>query len=209
MRHYWILSTLMLLFFLLLFLLVEALGVPLLSAPEPWLKEAGPVTASVGVGLLLLDVLLPVPSSLLMVAHGALFGVIWGTLLSLLGSVGAAALAFAIGRRGGTLLERMVPEEERGRANALLSRWGGLAIILSRPVPMLAETLAILAGSSPLSWRQLLLAATLGNLPISLLYAFTGALAPQLESSMLAFALVMGVAGLFWLISRFISKHGT
>jgi hypothetical protein len=63
----------MLAFFLCLFFVVEALGIPLLVDPTPWLKHGGVLAAVLGVGLLIADVLLlPVPSSLVMVAHGAL-----------------------------------------------------------------------------------------------------------------------------------------
>src|ERR1051325_8864098 len=127
-------------FFLILFFAVEALGVSLLSDPTPWMKHGGLLAASLGVGLLVADVLLPVPSSLVMVAHGALFGVALGTLLSLLGSIGAALFGFAIGRRGGKLLERAVTSADRARANKMLARWGTLAVIVTRPVPLLAET---------------------------------------------------------------------
>jgi len=104
MKRYIFIMALMVAFFLVLFFIVEALGVPLLADPTPWLKRGGVLAAALGVGLLIADVLLPVPSSLVMVAHGALFGVALGTLLSLLGSVGAALFGFAIGRRGGKLL---------------------------------------------------------------------------------------------------------
>src|SRR6185436_4502816 len=104
--------------------------------PTPWLSHGGVFAAIFGVGLLIADVLLPVPSSLVMVAHGALCGVALGTFLSLLGSVGAALFGFAIGRRGGKLLERVVTQEERARADKLLARWGALAIVVTRPVPL-------------------------------------------------------------------------
>jgi len=60
-------------FFLLLFFVVEALGVQLLTDPTPWMRHGGVLAAVLGVSLLIADVLLPVPSSLVMVAHGALF----------------------------------------------------------------------------------------------------------------------------------------
>jgi uncharacterized membrane protein YdjX (TVP38/TMEM64 family) len=115
---------------------VEALGIPLLTDPTPWMQHRGVLAAVVGVTLLIADVLLPVPSSLVMVAHGALFGVVLGTLLSLLGSIGAALFGFAIGRRGGKLLERVVTPAERVRADKMLARWGTLAVIVTRPVPL-------------------------------------------------------------------------
>lgn len=202
MRHYWLISGAMVVVFLALFGVVEALGVPVLTDPSPWLIQGGAVAASVGVGLLLVDVLLPVPSSLVMVGHGALFGVWLGTLLSMIGSVGAAAVGFFLGRKGGPLLDRLVPAEEQARANSMLTRWGGVAVVATRPVPLLAETVAILAGTSPMRWRTLLLSAAAGSLPPAVLYAVTGATAASLDQAWLVFGLVMLITGGFWLVAR-------
>lgn len=188
--------------FAILFFIVEALGVPLLSDPTPWMKHGGVLAAALGVGLLIADVLLPVPSSLVMVAHGALFGVVVGTLLSLLGSVGAALFGFAIGRHGGKFLDRVVTPAERSRSNYLLARWGALAIIVTRPIPLLAETVAIMSGASSLGWGTVALASFAGSLPPALLYALTGAAVANFQNTSLVFGVVLMVAGLFWLIGR-------
>ena len=198
----------MIAFFLVLFFVVEALGVPLLADPTPWMQHGGVLAAALGVGLLIADVLLPVPSSLVMVAHGALFGVWIGTFLSLLGSVGAALFGFAIGRRGGKLLERIVSPAERNRADHILARWGALAIVITRPIPLLAETVAIMAGaSSSLGWGRMALAALVGSLPPALLYALTGAAVANFQSTSLMFGVVLLVTGSFWLIGRLMEPY--
>jgi uncharacterized membrane protein YdjX (TVP38/TMEM64 family) len=189
------------------FLLVEMMDVPLLKDPSPWLGCTGTLTALLGTGLLVADVVMPVPSSAVMVAHGALFGVVGGTLLSVGGSTGAALVGFSIGRRGGTLLARLVPPEERARADLILSRWGSLAIVVTRPVPLLAETVAIMAGTSPLGWRQATLATLGGSLPPALLYALSGATTAALASGVLVFGLVLLVAGIFWLVGYLAEVH--
>ncbi len=208
MKRYLLIMSSMIAFFLALFFVVEALGVPLLADPTPWMQHGGILAAALGVGLLIADVLLPVPSSLVMVAHGALFGVWIGTLLSLLGSVGAALFGFAIGRRGGKLLERIVSPAERKRADHLLARWGALAIVVTRPIPLLAETVAIMAGASlSLSWGRMALAALVGSLPPALLYALTGATVANVQSTSLMFGVVLLVTGSFWLIGRFLEPY--
>ena len=199
MKRYLLIAATLIVFFTILFVIVEALHVPLLSDPTPWMKHGGVVAACVGVGLLIADVLLPVPSSLVMVAHGALFGVLWGTTLSLIGSVGAAIFGFAIGRRGGRLMERIVTPAERERAGDILARWGTLAVIVTRPVPLLAETVAIMAGATTMTWRSLVLASFAGSLPPALLYALTGAAVADLQNTALMFGVVLLVAGVFWL----------
>lgn len=203
MRSYWILLGLMSALFLALFGIVEALDVPFLTDPGPWLSGSGRWgAAAIGVGLLIADVFLPVPASLIMVAHGALFGIVGGTLLSLFGGLAASAVGFAVGRRGSAALHRWVPEAERRRADALLRQWGDLAVVVTRPVPILAESVAILAGTSPLGWRRFLVASAAGLLPVALLYALTGATAAHLDSAFLMFGLVMLVAALVWFGGR-------
>lgn len=191
MKRYLMISGGMIGLFLLLFLLIEALGVPILRDPMPWLGREDIISAAIGFGLLVSDVVLPVPSSIVMVAHGALFGVVMGTLLSLAGSLGAALLGFTLGRRGGRMLESLLTNEERGRADHLLNRWGLQAVILTRPVPILAEAVSIMAGASSLGWGRMMVAALLGSLPPALLYSLVGAAAANFQGTTIVFLFLL------------------
>lgn len=179
---------------LVLFALAEAIGLPVLTDPDPLQGRGRAAAALLGVALLVIDIVLPVPSSVVMLAHGAMFGVALGTGLSMVGSLGAFAVGFALGRRGVGLIARVVPDEERQRADRLLSRWGLVAIVLSRPVPMVAETMAFSAGASPLRWRSALGAATLGYLPAAAVYAVAGSLAVTFSSGAVVFLAVLVTA---------------
>ena len=81
--------------FLLLFGLVEWLEVEPLRDPSALLASGGWSAALLGVGLLVADVLIPVPASLVMIANGAAYGILAGAALSLLGSVGATWLRYS------------------------------------------------------------------------------------------------------------------
>jgi uncharacterized membrane protein YdjX (TVP38/TMEM64 family) len=100
------------------------------------------------------------------------------------------------------LLARLVSEGEKARADAMLAKWGALAIVATRPIPIVAETTAILAGASPMGWGRLLLASLAGNLPAALLYALTGASARSFASGTAMFGIVILIAGLFWFAGR-------
>jgi uncharacterized membrane protein YdjX (TVP38/TMEM64 family) len=206
MKKYWTFIGLLLLFFLILFLSVEQLNISIFTDPRYLMQARSVGAASVGITLLIADVFLPVPSSLIMIANGAVFGVILGTLLSLLGSLGAGLLGFFIGKRGGSLLARLVPPEERLQADRLLEKWGNLAIIVTRPVPLLAETTAIVAGTSTMGWKNMVLATILGSLPAAFLYAFTGATAANFDNVWLTFGVVLLIAGVFWALSDRLHK---
>ncbi|MBW3630881.1 MAG: VTT domain-containing protein [Gemmatimonadetes bacterium] len=207
MRKYWKVAGALFGLLLALFFLFEALEIPIFTDPSGIIGRGGTTAALVGVGLLVVDVFLPVPSSFVMVAHGALFGVWVGTLLSMFGQMGAALLGSAVGRAGGPLMERMVSPEEKVRADRFVRRWGALAIVVSRPIPLFAETVAILAGVSRVSWLRVALAAAAGSLPPALLYALTGAVADSFQSAALMFGFVILMTGLTWMIGTRLGKE--
>lgn len=206
-RRYTLVAVTIAAFVLVSFLIVEALGIPLLVDPSVQLGRGGIGAALLGVGLLLVDVFLPVPSSIVMTAQGALFGIALGTTLSLIGSVGAALLGFAIGRKGTRFIARFVSAEEQAASNRLLERWGPLALIVTRPVPILAETTAVMAGASSLGWRKATLGIIVGAFPAALIYAIAGAYATSVASGFLVFGLVIVLAGGFWLIGWFVEQR--
>ena len=163
--------------FLATFVLVEQLHLPLLTDPRPGLTAGSSAAGVLGVSLLLADVVLPVPSSGVMVVHGAVYGLVVGSILSLIGGTGATVTAFLLGCRSRQLLERLAGPEQQARATALLDRYGVWAIILTRPVPVLAETVAIMAGTGRLRWWHAAWAGALGTLLPAVGYAAVGAYA--------------------------------
>ncbi|OLT12824.1 hypothetical protein BJF78_23465 [Pseudonocardia sp. CNS-139] len=183
-------------FFLAGFAAAEAFGVPWLAAPPPLGTQALPVAAAVGVGLLVADAVLPVPASLVMLALGGIFGVAGGAALALAGRVGGTLLAFALGRRLGGRLGG--PGERWSRD--LLRRWGAVAIVLTRPVPVVGETVAVLAGASPMSWPRAAVAATLGSLPEALLFAWAGAAAYGAGFGAALWIALVGIALALWAV---------
>ena len=181
---------------LLLFGLAEWAALPLLTDPQLAMRSAGVATALLGLGLLIADVFLPVPSSVVMVAHGALFGLVPGAALSLLGGVSAALVGFALGRRGRGVVERVTTPAQRAKADRLLTRWGPWAVVSTRAVPVLAETVAVLAGTSPMRWSVLICAGGAGTAVPALLYAAVGAGADTASSTVVAVVLALAFSGL-------------
>lgn len=76
---------------------------------------------------------------------------------------------------------------------------------VTRPVPLLAETVAVLAGASSLRWRQLIFAAVLGALPSAFLYAWAGASASRLGAAWV-FGAALLIAVAFVLIGRWLDR---
>jgi uncharacterized membrane protein YdjX (TVP38/TMEM64 family) len=200
--RYWAVVGVVLASFLAGFALIEALQLPLLTDPSDPLRPGGAPAAALALALLVVDAVLPVPSSIVMITLGTLYGLALGMLLSLLGRLGMALVGFAVGRRGGPVLARLVPPEGRARADALLARWGALAIVLSRPVPLLAETVIVLAGASTIGWGRAMLASLVGSAPEAAVYALAGAVAREPGRPAAVWAAVCIVASCYWAIGR-------
>jgi uncharacterized membrane protein YdjX (TVP38/TMEM64 family) len=193
--------------FLILFLIGEAWQAPLLTDPETQLRQADLLTGLLGVGLLVVDAALPVPASLVMIALGAVFGAVLGTLLAAIGTMGATLVGFGLGRRGGALLDRHASLRGRKQADRLLERWGALAIVLTRPVPLLAETTAVLAGASSLGWERAAVAALAGAVPTAGIYALTGAAVAGRGSTVLLIGGTVAIVGCTWLADRYLARR--
>jgi uncharacterized membrane protein YdjX (TVP38/TMEM64 family) len=200
-RRYLTVAGAILAFFVVTWLAIEALRVPALTDPEGSIDRGGAAGALIGVGLLVADALVPLPSSVVMIALGALYGAPAGIALALTGRTAMALLGFAIGRRGGRLMER-VRADDRARAEALLERRGALAIVVSRPVPLLGETVMVLAGASGMPWRRAALAAFVGSLPEAVVYGLAGGLSASFAEGAVVWALLLALAAAFWLVQR-------
>lgn len=207
LRRYWMSVFVISSFFLLLFGVAEICKIPLLSDPSAWLKSPGTLPAVIGVLLLVADIWLPVPSSIIMTANGTLFGVVLGTMLSIIGSLGASIVGFGIGRAGSNTLRRLVTAPEYETSELLLRRWGMAAILVTRPVPILAETFAILAGASSMGWTRFTIATIAGITPAAFLYALAGARASDVRVGLLIFPVVLLLAGIFWWIGHRLSRN--
>jgi uncharacterized membrane protein YdjX (TVP38/TMEM64 family) len=184
------------------FVLVTAFDPALLTDPTPWLDRGGPAAAAVGVGLLLVDVAVPVPSSVVMVAMGALFGAVGGALLSLVGALGATLIAFGIGRYGRGAVEKHVGAGERERMGAFLARYGVLALVITRPIPLVAEAVAVLAGTTPMRWRAAMLGGVLGNIAPAVIYGIAGAHAHSLGEQVIVLGAVLLISAVLWIAAR-------
>lgn len=202
MKRYAIVATIIAILILLSFLLVEALGIPLLTDPSADIRAGGWVAALVGGGLLLADVFIPIPSSVIMIAHGAAFGVVGGFLLSFVASVGGAMLGWWVGHKGSPVMNRVVTPREKRQANTFILRYGLLAIIISRLLPIVAETVAIMAGTTDIGWKRMLVATSIGAVPPALIYAIAGSATTDFSSGVLVTGGVILVAVIAWLIGR-------
>jgi 3-dehydroquinate synthase len=163
--------------------------------------QAHPLAAGAAVAAVLVaDIVLPVPSSLVSGFAGAALGFWAGTLAIFLGMSGGCLLGYAIGRAAGQgALRWLVGADEVARARAALEGAGGIALILTRAVPVLAESLVLGAGAAAMPLRPFLLLTSLANLAVALAYSALGVLAWSAGSFLLLFLGLAAVPAIGWL----------
>lgn len=109
--------------------------------------------ALAGFGLLAIDVLLPIPSSIVGTMLGARLGFSAGFVAAFAGMMVGQSAAYFVSRA-------LLRQHNAGTLPAAPTL---AAVFLSRPVPVLAEAVALAAGAARLSWPQFLLACGAGN----------------------------------------------
>ncbi len=136
-----------------------------------WGRENRLATAGSCIALLVADVLLPVPSSLICTAAGAALGPGLGAAVMWLGLNLAAIVAWGTGRLGLAAASRglqPVPNAKNSRKLVWL-------VALARPVPLLAESTLIAAGSMRLKMAELWWPVAIANAAIAVIWTVLGA----------------------------------
>lgn len=137
---------------------------------EKWLSSADEnalLFGLTGSGLLTIDILLPVPSSIVGTLLGARLG-FWTGLVSIwAGLMVGNLLGYALARFAASSLRSWLPEFPATTTLAF--------VFLSRPVPIVAEAMALTAGATRMAMLPYVAACASGNLIYALVLAGNGA----------------------------------
>ena len=158
--------------------------------------------ASAIVALLASDVFLPIPSSIVAAAAGVLLGFWPGAAAIWAGMMAACLLGYWFGARASAAAGRFIGPEGMVRAERLSEKYGDYAIVVCRPVPVLAEASVIFAGIVGRPIRRFLAVTFWSNVGMALGYAAIGAFAMRVESFLLAFLGSISLPGLAMLASK-------
>lgn len=200
-----VLIALILLPFLLFEAQFDALAIRITSSGTSRSLAAGGIFA-----LLALDVFLPVPSSIVSTAAGVLFGVARGALIVWSGMMAGCLLAYVVGLRAAGAARWIAGSENLARSEALMRKYGESAIVLCRPVPVLAEATVIFAGIVRAPFARFAALTAVSNLGIALGYSAFGAFSMRMNSFVVAFLGALLLPGIVLGISRltFGRRHG-
>lgn len=164
-----------------------------------WLRQYGYWAWIAGIILLMGDLLLPLPATLVMSALGYIYGPIQGGLISALGSFLAGSVGYWGCRIAGEKAAIwLLGEKDYVRGKKLSNKVGGWVVVLSRWLPVFPEVISCMAGLTRMNARYFHLALLCGSLPLGFTYAFVGA--TGMDHPALAIALSACLPALIWVV---------
>lgn len=145
-----------------------------------------------GIALLVADLLLPIPGTVVMSALGAVYGFWLGGLLAAVGSMLAGVTGYGVGRffKEG-FSRKWLGGRDFEKGKALFSRNGALVVAVSRALPILPEVLACMAGLLRMPFGKFCLALACGSVPMGFLFAWIGMVGRESPGWGLAFSLAV------------------
>lgn len=143
------------------------------------------------------DILLPVPSSIVMYLNGVVLGIYYGFLLSFFSALISASTGYFLGKYTTFGLS-----EENSKANDIIQKYGNVAIILSRGIPILSESISYTAGFNKVNFKHYLILNIIGYFPICFIYSFFGNLGQDQNMFLLSFLLSIILSTLIWFFGK-------
>ncbi|HEY3449192.1 MAG TPA: VTT domain-containing protein [Myxococcales bacterium] len=158
-----------------------------LAGAVAWTRGAGPLGVAAYFAVAVVAATLLVPKVLLVFGAGFAFGAGGGLAVGLSASVTAATLSFAIGRTVGRswIQGRIAGDARWGAVDEAVGRDGFGIVLLMRLSPLFPYGLVNYAlGLSRVRTRDFVVASLLGMVPLNLLYAWMGSLAPTVAEAL-------------------------
>ncbi|MFN9409343.1 MAG: TVP38/TMEM64 family protein [Akkermansiaceae bacterium] len=150
-----------------------------------------------GILLLLVDLLLPIPGTIVMSALGVVYGFWIGGLIATIGSMLAGSLGYGVGRFfDEKFAKRWLGEKDFEKGRSLFDKSGAWVVAVSRALPILPEVLACMAGLLRMPFGKFVIALACGSIPMGFLFAWIGAIGRDQPAWGLAFSL--GVPAVLW-----------
>lgn len=145
------------------------------------------------------DIVLPVPSSIVLYINGYFLGVLFGALVSISGLMVGCIIGYFLGKASSNIFK----SERNKKADPILELYGPPAIFLTRGIPILSESICFVCGYNKVNFKHYLLFNFIGYLPICLLHAIFGNLGYQSSSAFLiSFVFSIGISLVFWFFGK-------
>ena len=122
--------------------------------------------------------LVPIPSEIVLLATGIIWGIVGGGIMGIVGSMAAALLCFYISKKGGRpLVKKFVGEKAIDLADNFIHKYGMGAIIVARFLPFIAfDPISYASGLVDMDVKKYSLGTFIGSIPRAFFYSWLGSI---------------------------------
>jgi uncharacterized membrane protein YdjX (TVP38/TMEM64 family) len=149
------------------------------------------------------DIVLPVPSSIVMYTNGFVLGLISGSAISLLSVIASSIIGYYLG----SLTSAGIKAKSNDASNYILLKYGTLAILISRGIPIISESICIVCGYNRMPFKNYLVLNFIGYIPLCFLYALFGSIGYDKNTFLISFVCSIILSGGFWFFGKRLLKN--
>ncbi|MHA1793512.1 MAG: TVP38/TMEM64 family protein [Promethearchaeota archaeon] len=126
--------------------------------------------------MIIQGILLPIPSEILLLTTGLLWGIVGGTIIGVIGSMFAAWTCYFIVLKGGRpVAEKIVGKKLLDPIDNLIQKYGTWFIVFSRAIPLIAfDPISFASGLLKIDFKKYTLATLGGSIFRALFYSWLG-----------------------------------
>ncbi len=172
-----------------------------------YVKSMGYWGVGISIGIMVFHSFAPFPAELVAVSNGMVFGPFWGTVITWIGAMIGAFLAFGLTRKfGQPFVKRVIPQKKAQVVDRWVSLHGVETLFISRFLPIISFNLInYAAGLTKISWSSFAWTTGVGILPMTILMDIMGDQIQRLPLSVWIL-LTLSVLLIFLLFHRFLHK---
>lgn len=120
--------------------------------------------------------IVPIPSEIVLLATGIIWGIFGGGVMGIIGSMAAALLCFYISKKGGRpLVKKFVGDKAIDLADNFIHKYGMGAIIIARFLPFIAfDPISYTSGLVDMDIKKYSIGTFIGSIPRAFFYSWLG-----------------------------------
>ncbi|MFO7928677.1 MAG: VTT domain-containing protein [Candidatus Humimicrobiaceae bacterium] len=133
-------------------------------------------------GFLGIDVILPVPSTVIFTLAGNILGIYLGMLSITVGMLICSVAGYILGYYSEkSFLKKLISKKDRKKMQLWNLKSGHWLIIISKGLPIVNESLCLTCGLTKMSFKKYITFSFAGILPLAFAYSFFGSIAETIE----------------------------
>jgi uncharacterized membrane protein YdjX (TVP38/TMEM64 family) len=178
-----------------------------LSRIQELVRSAGGWGVAASIGLMVLHSFVPFPAEFITITNGMVYGIGWGILITWVGAMLGAFLAFGLARTlGRSYVHRKLQDRNLLKVEDWVAHYGRGALLVSRFIPVISFNLInYTAGLLQVSWRTFAWTTGIGILPLTVLMVVMGDRISTLTWQ--GWFLLLGCGLALWVLTHYLARR--